>query len=163
MNGRCYYEYSPLQLFAELLPHIAKRAVQQFVLGQVLRQYRATVGHVSVINDEIDALAVGGHGIGRDQIRGTENDKLVTALIEWALTQEGQHEIRIRGGAIESRVEHEQTIGHLAQILERLELIRHDIRSVPECLQGLLAGCLVRWIIQANKALQGVWIGHDIP
>ena len=86
---------STLHFFAELLPHGTKRAIQQFMLGQVLRQYRATVGYVSVVDDEIHALAVCRHGIRRGQVRRTEDHELVTASIERTLTQEGQHEIRL--------------------------------------------------------------------
>src|SRR5262249_16996612 len=101
---------------------------------QVLRQYRATVGYVSVVDDEIHALTVCRHGIRRGQVRRTEDHELVTALIERTLTQEGQHKIRIERGAIESPIEHKEAIRHLAQILQRLELIRHHIGGIPESL-----------------------------
>ena len=73
------------------------------MLSQVLRQYRATVGYISVVKDEIHALAICGHGLCRGQVRRTENHELVTALIERALTQEGQDEIRLYRCASDSR------------------------------------------------------------
>ena len=140
-----------LYLFAELLPHFAKRPVQQFVFGKLLCQHRATARHIGVVEHQIDALTVGAHRIASRQLWRTEDHELVTALIQWSLTQEGQHEIRIERGPVESGIKHKETILDLTYILQGLELIGHDLGRVAKGLQELLTDVLVFWTIQADQ------------